>query len=366
MSDNRVRKAIIAGFLLATATSIFVHLRYQFLIFREHRGEQALSFFRATGKVDAATFGAFGYHGFITTVRDEYGDDQVVDINVNTGAAVPVTFDLSYLSRMFILWHALTWMSFGIALAISVPVALWTPLGERFISISGVLLAIAGSILLVGAFVLRGYLGLDGLGSLDSVQTTNLVLGPTIALVGLWLMRKEPLHLFRRARLIPSLRYVIALLAIWGVWTSILSWRVHNSEDGSEAIRAICSPFKPWDCGTAERSPLSEFLGFPVAVFGVAGYTALLMLSVYDTRRSRQIQFSLATAAEFLALILIYRYTTASDITNPLPGKWCEYCIILQSITALILFNSGFRLFLARGAQDDIASDAKLIESHKS
>jgi len=132
----------------------------------------------------------------ITTVTEHYHDvPQVVNIavaGVNIGKETPVTFDLSYMSRMFVNWHALTWLGFGAAFGITVVLALWTPIGKRIVSASGWFLIVFGVIVLAGTFVLKGYLGLDGLGSLSSIQVANLFAGPVFVELGSWLTREEP------------------------------------------------------------------------------------------------------------------------------------------------------------------------------
>lgn len=202
-------RAIVAAYLIAIITTILFHWYYQFLIFHQHRGERALAHYRETGKVDAATFGAFGYNGLITTMDlplDDNGSfitnvnqmklqdfariarNVVVEIGVEDAKITPVTFDLSYVSRMVVTRHALTWFGFGTAFVTTLLLALVTPRGRSIVSLCGWFSFAFGMLIVAGTFVLKGYLGLDGLGRIDYKQTTNIIAGPLIVLLGMWLI----------------------------------------------------------------------------------------------------------------------------------------------------------------------------------
>lgn len=47
---------------------LVIHLHYQFRVYALHEGERALALYQATGKVDDATFAAYGYKGWVTTI----------------------------------------------------------------------------------------------------------------------------------------------------------------------------------------------------------------------------------------------------------------------------------------------------------
>ncbi len=185
-----ISKAIVAGFLIAIATSMVVHLYYQFCIYHRHDGERALALYGATGKVDGSTFSAFGYTGWITTIKDDFGNEAVVNVDVRDGKITFVTFSVSYLSRMVVIWNGIAWLVFGIAFAITVPLALAPASGAHTVFVCGWLLVGFGGIILAGAFVLKKYLGLNGLDDLGSIQFANVVAGLAIAEIGFWLTRK--------------------------------------------------------------------------------------------------------------------------------------------------------------------------------
>jgi hypothetical protein len=119
----------------------------------------------------------------------KYGPVSVND----DGSLTPVIFSQSYLSLMFLHWSKLAWLGFGIAFGITVFVALRIPRGKRIVPIFGWLHIAVGAVIIVGAFVARKYLGLDGLMTTDSIQINNLIVGPVIALLGFWLTKGESL-----------------------------------------------------------------------------------------------------------------------------------------------------------------------------
>lgn len=122
--------------------------------------------------------------------KDAYGKEAAVNVDVNNGKITFVTFSVSYLTRMLVNWHGLSWLVFGIALAITLSLAFTAPFGKRTILVSGRFLVGFGAIILVGAFVLKKCLGLEGLDNLDSIQFTNVIAGLAIAELGFWLTRK--------------------------------------------------------------------------------------------------------------------------------------------------------------------------------
>jgi uncharacterized membrane protein len=366
-------RALGAAFLAAAVVSVLSYIYY------EHRAVHALAEFEASGRVDGATFAAFGYDGWITTVdSDTAGAVIPVNVSLRDGSVTPVTFSESFLSLLFVKWSRPIWLRFGIAFGIAALLAFFIPLGKHIVSLSGWFHVVFGSIILAGALVLKKYLGLDGLGGADSIQLTNLLVGPTIAFLGFWLTRES----ISRESVIASVKYLIVLFAIGGFLVSAMSWRVHNSADGSADIRKLCTAGEPWDCGIAERSNFSEIGGVPVAGIGAAGYMAFLLLLVFDGRRSRQILFALALGAICFSLYLSYgysyrsgardgipfvhshisdasRFTAAGDLIEPEDGSseswWCLYCIISQNLLALILLIGALRLYLIKKEPDSLA-----------
>jgi vitamin-K-epoxide reductase (warfarin-sensitive) len=133
------------------------------------------------------------------------------------------------------------------------------------------------------------------------------------------------------------MRFLIALLALAGVFDSALALRIHY-QDPSQA--PPCAVTEKFDCGTVNHSrfavfpptsfdedPGSKKIHIPVALFGILGYAAIAALALFKlpwlTLQAAEIGFA---AAAFLS------YTEAYFIQ-----KWCIYCLYSQAIIAAIL-----------------------------
>jgi vitamin-K-epoxide reductase (warfarin-sensitive) len=135
------------------------------------------------------------------------------------------------------------------------------------------------------------------------------------------------------------LKYLLAIFLVGGIVVSVLAWKVHNSAPGEADV---CSINEHWDCGTVQHSRYAELHGFPVAAIGVIGYTAMLIIVLlYDSRRTRQLLFAMIVGGMGFALYLTY-------IEDKILETWCLYCVISQALITLALITSGARLWLTR------------------
>ncbi|SRR5579871_735081 len=121
------------------------------------------------------------------------------------------------------------------------------------------------------------------------------------------------------------MRYVIAILALAGAVVSGLALQVHYS-----TATEPCSINQHWDCGVVNHSPFAMIGNVPVAAIGIVGYLVLGVLAVMRMR------FVLFVAAVF-ALIFSLRLTFIEEFDLLV---WCLYCVISQSMIALIFFAS--------------------------
>jgi vitamin-K-epoxide reductase (warfarin-sensitive) len=141
------------------------------------------------------------------------------------------------------------------------------------------------------------------------------------------------------------MRYVIALLACAGILVSALALHVHYTT-GAEP----CDLNSHWDCGTvpgilwhlrAARHPDSVAgpaprTGLPVAVVGIVGYAAILLLALARLR-----WFTLLFALGGLACALYLSHIEAHVLE-----VWCLYCVISQCLIALITLLAIAALFV--------------------
>lgn len=121
------------------------------------------------------------------------------------------------------------------------------------------------------------------------------------------------------------MRYLIALLAIAGIVVSTIALRIHYSTDAPP-----CDISAHWDCGMVNHSRYSVMHGVPVAAVGIAGYALIAILALW--RRYR-----LLLAASFAGLAFALYLTS---IEARILQIWCLYCVISQTIIALITLGA--------------------------
>lgn len=121
------------------------------------------------------------------------------------------------------------------------------------------------------------------------------------------------------------MRYLIALLAIAGLAVATLALRIHYSMDAPP-----CDINAHWDCGIVNHSRYSVIHGFPVAAIGMAGYVLITILALLRRRR-------LLVIASFAGLAYALYLTS---IEARILQIWCLYCVISQTIIALIALLS--------------------------
>jgi uncharacterized membrane protein len=119
------------------------------------------------------------------------------------------------------------------------------------------------------------------------------------------------------------MRYVLLILALFGLVVSGLALREHYRTDDSP-----CSINERWDCGIVNHSPYATFKGVPVAVIGMAGY---VLLGVLGFRRLYRWLLLCTVPALAFSLYLAH-------IERDVLGVWCIYCVgSLGAISILFL-----------------------------
>ncbi len=117
------------------------------------------------------------------------------------------------------------------------------------------------------------------------------------------------------------MRWVLVVMAVFGMVVSALALREHYRTDASP-----CSINERWDCGIVNHSPYAMLFGIPVGVIGIAGY---LLLGVLGFVKAYRLMLVAALGGLGFALYLAH-------IESAVLGVWCIYCVISLGIISLV------------------------------
>jgi uncharacterized membrane protein len=119
---------------------------------------------------------------------------------------------------------------------------------------------------------------------------------------------------------------VIAVLAVAGMAISSVSLAHHYSSSKS----SFCDFSETINCDIVNRSEYSTLLGVPVALIGILGYAALLLLASFYRRRSQTPRLLFWGAAAGLGFALYLTYIEGFVLST-----WCILC--LSSLCTIFL-----------------------------
>jgi uncharacterized membrane protein len=124
------------------------------------------------------------------------------------------------------------------------------------------------------------------------------------------------------------MKYVLLILAIFGIVVSSLALREHYREYGDSP----CSINEHWDCGVVNHSRYAMLGPIPVATVGIFGYVLMAGLALAGAYRLLIIP---TVAGLAFSLYL-------ANIEKTILGVWCVYCVISLGIICLMsLLNLG-------------------------
>lgn len=185
-------------------------------------------------------------------------------------------------------------------------------------------------------------------------------------------MRKRGIKLMRKPAsthrenasadtILAVMRFLIALLAIAGIFDSSRALRVHM-EDPS--VAPPCAVTEHWDCGFVNHSrfavfpptsfdedPESPKFHLPVAVLGIVGYALIAVLALANqlwlTLQAAEIGFAFAAFLSYMEAFIL--------------EKWCIYCVWSQGIITVILLTTIVALIVDRRRKRRYTSSAVVV-----
>jgi protein-disulfide isomerase/uncharacterized membrane protein len=155
-------------------------------------------------------------------------------------------------------------------------------------------------------------------------------------------------------------------LAIAGLLDSIYLSVSHHRIYTDIGYKSFCAISRAINCDTVSQSSYSIFLGLPVPVWGILGYTLLLLLLLPAGSKTTEkgriwslvFWLSLAFSAYSVVLALISSY---------LIGSYCIMCIVSYGVNLALLFYAWIirRRFSTAGLVADTRADIGLLWKHR-
>jgi uncharacterized membrane protein/protein-disulfide isomerase len=135
----------------------------------------------------------------------------------------------------------------------------------------------------------------------------------------------------------PVYFWTIAVLGLAGVADSIYLSISHYKVHVDMSYKSFCALSQAINCDTVSQSPYSVFLGLPVAVWGIIGYTFFLLFMPLALSRDAQ-KDRLWPTLFFLSLCFcIYSVILAFLSTHKI-HSYCIMCIVSYAINLMLLF----------------------------
>jgi uncharacterized membrane protein len=120
---------------------------------------------------------------------------------------------------------------------------------------------------------------------------------------------------------------VVAALSLAGIAISAVSLQRHYAKSATD----FCDFNDKFSCDIVNRSEYSTVGGIPVAAIGVAGYSALFLLSTIWKSQQQTPNRLLGAAFAGLAFALYLTYVEAYKLMT-----WCILCLISLALISLV------------------------------
>ena len=137
----------------------------------------------------------------------------------------------------------------------------------------------------------------------------------------------------------PAYFWTVTLLAVAGLADSIYLAVSHYRVYTDVAYSSFCAISKAINCDTVSQSIYSIFLGVPVPVWGVIGYTFLLLLLSFARKKEAQSQ-RLWPIIFFVSLVFSIYSVILAIISAFYIHSYCIMCVVSYGISFLLLYYS--------------------------
>jgi len=135
----------------------------------------------------------------------------------------------------------------------------------------------------------------------------------------------------------PFYFWTVAVLALGGVLDSIYLSISHYRVYSDIAYESFCAISRSINCDTVSQSPYSIFIGVPVPVWGIIGYSFFMLLLPFAWSREAQKQ-RLWSILLFISLAFSIYSVILAYISTFYIHSYCMMCIVSFGINFLLLY----------------------------
>ena len=155
----------------------------------------------------------------------------------------------------------------------------------------------------------------------------------------------------------------VCILTLGGLLVSIYLSFSHYKVYTDIEYSSFCAISKAINCDTVSQSPYSILWGLPLSVWGVVGYTFLLLFLPYGYKKDRINLWSLflITSGVFSVYSLYLAFISAFYIHS-----YCLMCLLTYAVNFSLLFYSWIiiKRFNPKGFKHSIVSDFAFIKTN--
>ncbi len=131
----------------------------------------------------------------------------------------------------------------------------------------------------------------------------------------------------------------MVVLCLLGIFVAgYLSWAEVTGGD------TACINKGKVNCEAVQSSAYSRTLGIPVALFGLAGYVAILAVVILEDQHELAAIYGRVLAVAF-ALFGVMFSVYLSALEGTVLDKWCQWCVMSAVLISLLLVAGGFRMY---------------------